>query len=210
VSDQEITLTLNKREVIRKGLNRLKKEGLVPAVIQNPGKESVIVSGSLIDLIKVYKQVGKRHPVSVKVGSNNYLTIIKDIDFEPKKHQLRHVVFSIIKQDEKVETEVPVVLVGDAPAAKLGLYIEKHLEHISIEALPKDLPDEISINIDNLAQVGDKITVADIVAPRGVAIMAEPEFPMVSVEEPRIQAEEEPIAEETATESAATESSEEE
>lgn len=213
MSDQEVTLDLKKREIIRKGLNKLKKDGQLPAVIQNEGKESIIVSANTIDIQKVYKQVGKRHPVSVKVDNKEYLTIIKEVDFDPKKHQMRHVVFSTIKQDEKVETEVPVELVGDAPAAKLGLIIEQHLDDVQIEAFPKDLPDQVTVSIEGLEKIGDKITVADIIIPKGVTILTEPEHSIAVVEEHIVKEEETPAEEEpveAATESAESETPAEE
>jgi large subunit ribosomal protein L25 len=206
VSDQEIKLTLAKREIVRKGLNKLKNNGQIPAVIQNPGKESIVVSTTLSEAKKVFKQAGKRHPVTVILGKDNYLTIIKDVDFEPKKHTIRHIVFAIIKQDEKVETEVPIVLLGDAPAVKVGLHLNVQLDDVEIEAFPKDLPDEVSISIENLAEIGDKLLVSNIVAPQGVTILTEADRPIVTVEELKVQ-EEEPVEEETATEMSAEDSS---
>jgi large subunit ribosomal protein L25 len=183
VSDKNITLELVERKQVRKGLNKFRKEGQIPAVIHNPGKESFIVSGSYVDIVKVYNKAGKHHPIEVKLGNETYLTIIKDVDFETRKHTLRHVVFGAIKQDEKVETEVPVIIVGDAPAQKAGLLLIKQIDHVKIEAFPRDLPDEVTISVEGLIEIGDKITVADIVAPKGVTILTEPDHPIASIEE---------------------------
>lgn len=190
MSKEEITLTLEKREVVRKGLNSLKKTGQVPAVIHVPGKESINVSGSFIELNKVYNVAGKHHPVTLTLDGKNLLTIIKDADFDPKKHQLRHVVFGVLDRNEKVETEVSIVLVGDAPAAKVGLLVHQPTETLNIEALPSDLVDNIEVSIESLNEVGDKIVVGDIKAPNGVTILTDAEFPVAVVEAPREQAEE--------------------
>jgi large subunit ribosomal protein L25 len=200
VSDKDITLVLTPREQIGKGLGQLRRDGQIPAVIHNSGKDSVIVTGNYLDVVKVYQQAGRHHPIDLKVGDNNYFTIIKDVDFEPTKHILRHIVFDVIRRDEKVETEVAVELVGDAPAGKVGLVINKMTYELKIEALPRDLPDKLEVNIDNLAEIGDKITVADMVVPAGVTILAEPEHLIVVVEEPTIQPVEEPEAEEAPAE----------
>lgn len=202
MSKQEITLVLEKREVVGKGLNGLKKIGQIPAVIHQPGSESLSVSGSFVELTKAYSNAGKHHPVVVNYGSKQLLTIIKDADFDPKKHMLRHVVFGVIDKNEKVETEVPIVLVGDAPAVKVGLLIHQGSETITIEALPNDLVDTIEVSVGLLSEVGDKIVIGDIKAPKGVTILTDPDFPVASVEAPRVQ-EEEP-EEDTATTQADT------
>lgn len=198
MSNQDITLTLEKRDVVGKGLNKLKQSGQIPAVIHNHGSDSIIVSGAYTDVVKVFQLAGKHHPVSVKVDSDTYLTIIKDADFEPKKNKLRHVVFGAIRQDEKVETEVPIVFVGDAPAEKAGLMVIKQLDHVEIEALPRDLVDELKISIEKLAEIGDRITVADLDIPNGVTILTEPEHPIAVVEETKAQISEEEEAAEAA------------
>lgn len=214
MSTEEITITLEKRDQVRKGLNKLRNKGQLPAVIHDPGQKSIIVSGPYLDMMRVYHQAGKHHPVYLKVGDNTYFTIIKDVDFEPTKHLLRHVVFDIIKQTEKVETEVPIVFIGeDAPAQKAGLLIIRQLDHLDIEALPRDLPDEIEVSQESLIEVGDKITVADLKLPVGVTVLTEPEHPIAVVEEPKAaepEEVEEATAPEEATSEAATESSEEE
>jgi len=197
VSSQNLLLSLEERTQVRKGLNKMRQTGVIPAVIHNPGKDSILVSGSYIDILKVYQQAGKHHPVDVKVGGSTYLTIIKDADFEPTKHLLRHVVFDIIKQTEKVETEVPIVMIGDAPALKAGLLVIKQLDHVEVEAFPRDLPDEVSVSVESLTEIGDRITVSDIVVPTGVTILTELEHPIATVEETSAQESEE--AEEAAT-----------
>lgn len=200
MSDKNITLELVERKQVRKGLNKFRKDGQIPAVIHDQGKESIIVSGSYVDIVKAYNKAGKHHPIEVKLGKESYLTIIKDVDFETRKHTLRHVVFGTIKQDEKVETEVPVIIVGDAPAQKAGLLLIKQIDHVKIEAFPRDLPDGVNVSAEGLNEIGDKITVADIIAPKGVTILTEPDHPIASVEETPAQesaeAEEEAKAEE--------------
>ena len=195
VSEKDITLVLTKREKVGKGLGQMRRDGQVPAVIHNPGKDSISVSGSFIDVTKVYQQAGRHHPIDLQVDGDKYFTIIKDVDFEPTKHSIRHVVFGIIKQNEIVETEVSVELIGDAPAGKIGLIIDKLTYHLNVEAFPRDLPDKLEVSIEGLAEVGDKVTVADIILQKGVKILAEPEHVIAQVEEPHIQAVEEPEAE---------------
>ena len=128
------------------------------------------------------------------------MALIRSVDFEPKKNQLRHVVFNAIKQDEKQKTEVPIHFVEDAeiPAEKAGLMVIRQLDAVEIEALPKDLIDELTVDPSSLAEIGDKITVADIKVPAGIEILTEAEHPIATVEETKAQMSEEAEAEETA------------
>lgn len=206
MSDQDITLTLNKREVVGKGLNQLRRSGSIPAVIHNHGKDSVVVSGSYIDMSKAYAQAGKHHPVNLKVDNKDYYAIIKDVDFEPKKQQLRHVVFGAINRNEKVETEIPIRIEGEIPAERVGLIVLHTLDHLIIEALPKDLVDVLVVDGSSLAEEGDKLHVSDIKIPTGITVINEPEQTIATVEAPRAVVAEE-AAEEEATEEA-TESKE--
>lgn len=186
MSDQDINLTLDERKTVGKGLNKMRGEGKIPAVIHNHGKDSIHVEGDSMQLQKVYSEAGKSHPVKIKVGNDEFLTLIKDADFHPKKHSLRHLVFNAIRTDVKTEAEVPLVLEGEEiPAEKAGLILVNTLDHVIIEALPKDLIDEIKVDVTGLAEVGDKIQISDLKLPAGVEIKDDPEQTIVAVEMPR-------------------------
>lgn len=145
-----------------------------------------------VEITKAYLHAGKHHPVNLTVGSKKYMALIKYADFDPRKHLLRHVVFNAIKADEKQQTEVPVHFAeGEIPAEKAGLMVIRTLDAVEIEALPKDLVDELLVDASVLAEIGDKITVADIKAPAGVTILTEAEHSLAVVEETKAQMSEE-------------------
>ena len=193
MSNENITLILEKREVLGKQVRGLRREGQVPAVIHDHGKPSVHVMAPYMPIAKAYEHAGKHHPVSLSVGKQNYMALIKDVDFEPRKHQIRHVVFNAIKADEKQQTEVPVHFVEDAeiPAEKAGYMVIRNLDSVEIEALPKDLIDELRINPSRLTAIGDKLFVGDLQAPSGVTILTDGEHPIATVEETKAQMSEE-------------------
>ncbi len=191
MSNEEIALVLKERTVQGKQVRQLRRDGLIPAVVHDHGKASKIVMVPQIELTRVFHAAGKHHPLMLTLGKQTYMALIKDVDFDPKKHQMRHVVFNAIKQDEKVQTEVPVHLIGDAPAEKAGLMVISNLDSVEIEAFPKDLVDELTVDATGLAEIGDKITVSDIVVPTGVIILTEEEHPIATVEETKAQISEE-------------------
>lgn len=184
-----ISLDLKERSVVRKGLATIRKEGMVPAVVHDHGKQSLHVMGDYAAVSKVYGQAGKHHPVQLKVDGKAHLALIKDVDREPAKNRIRHVVFQAIKQNQAVDAEIPVVFLAEAeiPAEKKSLMVLKQLDYVEVKALPKDLPDELVVDPSVLAEVGDSLTVANIVAPAGVTILTEPDHQIAIVEMPKDQ-----------------------
>ena len=171
MSKDAIAVELQKRTVLRKGLQGLRASGFIPAVIHDHGKQSIHVMGDTILLSKVYSNAGKHHPVQLTVGKQQHLVLIKDVDFEPAKHRMRHIVFQSIKQDEETEAEVPIVFKDvEIPAEKLSLLLLKQLDRVQVKALPKDLPDQLVVDPSKLAEVGDHVTVADLEVPEGVTV----------------------------------------
>lgn len=191
MGDVDQPLRLSEREKIGKGLNALRSEGQIPAVIHNHGQPSILVMASEKELMQVYKEAGKHHPLNLEVGSDKYLALIKDVHYNPVKHRMQHVVFQAIRAGEKVEAEIPVHLEGEIPAEKAGLVVLHQLDTVTVEALPKDLPDEIIINTSGLIEIHDKLTVADLKAPAGVTILTEAEHPIATVVETKAQISEE-------------------
>lgn len=186
---EELSLTLEHREVTGKAVKQLRRQGMVPAVIHDHGKESLVVMGSYVDMAKTYQQAGKHHPVSLKAGGKQYMALIKTAEFDPKKHLLRHVVFNAVKANEKVTAEIPVRIIFDegndaTPAERASLVVLHQLEVVEVEALPKYLPDVLEFNGEKLVEVGDQATVADLIVPEHVVVKTEPSQSLATVFEP--------------------------
>jgi large subunit ribosomal protein L25 len=130
--------------------------------------------------------------------------LIKDIDREPAKNRIRHVVFQAIKQNEAVEAEIPVVFKEDTeiPAVKKSLMVLQQLDTVQVKALPRDLPDQLVVDPSKLEEVGDHITVADLVIPEGVTLLTELEHQIAIVEMPKDQIAEANAAQEALAEDA--------
>lgn len=185
MADVDAPLRLQERTAIGKGLGALKRKGLVPAVIHNHGAASIHVMAPEAELIKVYREAGKHHPLNLEAGDQKFLALIKDVQMDPVRRRMEHVVFQAIRQDEKVEAEIPIHLEGEIPAEKTGLIVLRQLDTLQVEALPKDLPDEIIADATGLAELHDKITVGDLPLPEGVTALTEADHPVVTVAEPR-------------------------
>lgn len=187
-------LKLLSRTTVRKKLATLRADGLVPAVIHNHGAASIYVMAPELELSKIYREAGKHHPLNLNVDEQNFLALIKDVHYHPAKRRMDHVVFQAIRQDEKVEAEVPIHLEGEIPAEKVGLMVLRQLDSVAVEALPKDLIDEIIVDATKLVEIGDQITVADLVVPAGVTILTEADHPIARVVETKAMISEEELA----------------
>jgi large subunit ribosomal protein L25 len=185
----EVLLELSKREVTGKAVKRLREEGMVPAVVHDHGKESLHVQGNYVDIVKAYQKAGKHHPVNLKAAGKVYTALIRDVDIDPKKHQLRHVVFNAVKANEKVSAEIPVRIRfaegnESAPAERAGLIVLNQLDTVEVEALPRDLPDFLEFDGEKLVEIVDSVTVADLIVPANVMMKTDPGHPLATVFEP--------------------------
>ena len=188
---------LEERQTLGKGVKNIRREGLVPAVVHNHGQDSMHVMAPELELERIYEAAGKHHPLNLEIGNQKFLVLIKDAHFHPVKRRLQHVVFQAIRRDEKVEAEVPIRIEGEIPAEKVGLMVLHQLDEVEIEALPANLPDELVVDGTKLAELHDKLTVADLTAPEGVTILTESDHPIATVVETKaMMAEEEVVAEE--------------
>jgi large subunit ribosomal protein L25 len=184
---EDITLSVEKRDLLGKKVKQLRRNGQTPAVIHDHGKQSVHIAVDELNLKKAYSEAGKNHPVSVHVGGKEYYAMIKDVIYAPASDIIQHVVFQAVKADEKTTAEVPVRLVGDSPAEKASLQVLKKAEHLEVEALPRDLPESFEVDISQLAEIGDRISVGDIPPPANVEIKTDPTNLIAIVEEPKDQ-----------------------
>lgn len=194
MTNLDVPLKLRPRTTVRKKLAALRADGLVPAVIHNHGAESIYVMAPELELGKIYREAGKHHPLNLDVGEQKFLALIKDVHYHPAKRRMDHVVFQAIRRDEKVEAEVPIHLEGEIPAEKVGLMVLRQLDHVQVEALPADLIDELKVDATKLAEIGDQITVADLVVPAGITILTDADHPIARVVETKAMISEEELA----------------
>jgi len=166
----DITLKLDERTLVGKKSAQIRKDGYIPSVVYGAKMEPLATQSPAVETTKVVYKVGKHTPVHLTIGGKKKLAIIKSVDVDPVKRLVRHVAFHAIKQNEKIVTEVPIVLVGEgeSEAEKAGLVVLQALETVEVRALPANLPESLEVDIKRLATTEDKLTLADISLPEGV------------------------------------------
>lgn len=189
MSQDTISLELTTRTVMGKAVKQLRKDGSVPAVIHDHGKASLHVQGEYNAVAKVWQQAGKHHPVEIKADGKSFTALIKDAAFDPRKHLITHVVFNAVDKNQKVEAEIPVqprYAEGNesSPAERSGLIVLAQLDAVEVRAIASKLPDFLEYDAEKLIEVGDHVTVADLIVPEGVEIETEAEHSVATVYEP--------------------------
>ncbi len=189
MSQDSITLNVKKRVVLGKAVKHLRHEGQTPAVIHDHGKPSLHVQADSIAMLKVWREAGKHHPVELTAGEQSYVALIKDAEFDPKKHQLRHLVFNAVDKNQKVEAEIPIrphYNEGNesSPAERNSLIVLAQLDTVAVKAIATKLPDFLEYDAEKLVEVGDHVTVTDLIIPEGVEVETEADHAIATVYEP--------------------------
>jgi len=164
----------------------LRERGIIPAVFYGHKEKSTPIAVTLKDFKKVLKIAGESSVISIVGMGEDKEALIHDVDFEPVTGVPRHADFYIIEKGRTVQVMVPLNFVGTSSAMKeLGGILVKVLHEIEIEAMPKDLPHEIEVDISALENFESKIEVKDIKVASGVTILAKPEDVVALVSEPK-------------------------
>lgn len=186
-------LTLSRRDVFGKKAKTLTQDGKVLANIFGKGRNSIAAFGEQGVVEKVVSEAGKNHPITITLDDGkDVLALVHEVERDYKTRQIHHVTFQVVIKGQKVTTEVPVHIIGDAPAVKTGLIVVTMLDAIEIEAIPSKIPNALEISAETLIEDGDSLHVSDLVIPEGVEIKIEDDRLIAKVETPRSQIDEEP------------------
>lgn len=176
-------------------LKVLRQSGEMPAIMYGPKNEALPISVPQIDFIKAWREAGESTVVTLKgLSGEDQEVLIHDVDVDPLKEFPRHADFYIIDRSTKIQVDVPIEYIGEAPAVKqLGAGLVKVLHEIEVEALPKDLPHGIVVDLSGLVQIDDHILVKDISMPAGVTALSDPEAVVVTAAAQQEEEESEPM-----------------
>ncbi|EAE3191662.1 TPA_asm: 50S ribosomal protein L25 [Listeria monocytogenes] len=184
------TLEVQKRETTQHSeVTRLRSEGKVPGIIYGYKSENVPVSVDSLELIKAVRDNGRNAVFSVTVDGKKLNVLLHEYQVDPLKDVLVHVDLLAVDMNEEVETDVRVVLVGDAPGVKAGGVLQQIIHDVKVSATPEKLPETIELDI-SLLEIGDVLTTNDLPENKDYVVQAEEEETVVTVSAPR--AEEEP------------------
>jgi large subunit ribosomal protein L25 len=177
----------------RSAARKLKAQGAIPAVVYGGKIKPQPLQVSARDLNAILSHAsGENILVELEIAGGNRLALVQEIQHSPVGGNVLHIDFHAVSMDEKIHADVPLEPMGVANGVKnFGGLLEQSLRSLSIECLPRDLPDKITVDISAL-NIGDAIHVRDIPLPQGVTAKAHLELTAFSVVAPAV--EEEPVA----------------
>ncbi len=196
--NQNLTLKVEGREkVSTKIVESKRKEGLIPGVLYSHGQPAVSFWVQYIDFSKMYKVAGQSSVIAIEGAEKKTVNaIVQDVSLHPLSGRFTHIDLYQVRMDEKLEAHIPIVFVGESKAVReMGGVFLQTLEEVLVTCLPSDLPHEISVDISKLETFEDRIQVKDIVLPKGVEILGDPETTVALVDAPRTEAEMESLDE---------------
>lgn len=172
----------------------LRDAGKVPAVFYGPKEASTPVTLDRKEFDKVWREAGETTVVILQGLDEEKEVLIHQVDFHAVSGIAQHVDFYAVEKGKKVQTHVPLEFIGESPAVKnLGGTLAKVMHEIEVEALPKDLPHTIEIDISKLETFESRIAIKDIAPMPGVEVMGNPEDLIVSVDQPKEEEVEAPV-----------------
>ena len=191
---KSVSISAEKRvDLGKKEAKALRAAGKVPCVVY--GGENIqhiaateIAFNNLVYTPNVYT-------VAIDIEGSSVNALIKDIQFHPVTDRIIHVDFIELTPGKEVNTEIPVVITGNAIGVRNGGKLRKTLRKLSIRSTPENLPDAITLDITKM-KIGEKIYVRDIDADK-FDILTSGNAVVVAVKTARnvIEEEEEEVAE---------------
>jgi large subunit ribosomal protein L25 len=165
-------------------LRKIRQAGNIPAIVYGSKVESKPVYVNGLELIKTIKTVGRNGVISLDIGGSKQDVILTEYQEDQIKREILHADFLAVDKSSKLTVEVRVVLTGEAAGVKDGGVLQQAFHELSITATPDNIPQSIEIDVTNL-QVGETVTVADILYQGKFEINHEQELTIASILPPK-------------------------
>jgi len=183
--------------VLGKKTRFLRRQRITPAHLYGRDIKSMALQCDTNALQDLIAHAGRTRLVNLEVDSEKPRTVfIREIQRDAISRELLHVDFYQVKRTEKIAVDVPIVLVGEAPAMKFkGRMIVHGINSLSVECLPTDVPPQIEIDVTQLEEVEQAVQVKDIVLDPEITVHADPEQLVVKISEVAVKEEVEEVPE---------------
>ncbi|MDQ0202127.1 50S ribosomal protein L25/general stress protein Ctc [Neobacillus ginsengisoli] len=173
-----------RKEFRHSALKKIRDDGNIPAVIYGAKVENKPVFVSSADLTKTIRTVGRNGVIALDVDGSKHDVVLTDYQEDFIKKEIIHVDFLAVDKSSKINVTVRLALVGDAAGVKDGGVLQQPVHELSITSTPGDIPQQIEVDVANL-QVGETVTVADILYQGSFTINHEADEVVASILPPK-------------------------
>jgi len=192
MSSERATLNAtNRNEFGTRISKRLRREGKVPGVVYSDGNEATTFQVESRDARVILGEGHALFDLQIE-GSKAVPVVVKEQQHHPVRGDLQHLDLQQVDLNQAIQAEVLVELVGDdvSPGVKQGGVLEHVTREVTVEALPTDIPDSITLDVSEM-EINDTLTLEDLAAPEGVSLIADDpaEVTLVTLSPPRVEAE---------------------
>lgn len=182
---EKITLQAEMRDIIGRQVSSLRRQDIMPAVVYGRDFKPLSVQIPVKDFEKVYSEAGESTVVYLKIGGQDYPTIIKDVVRDALNDGFLHADFQKIRLDEKIHAKIQFNFMGKSEAIEgLGGILVKNMSEIEVEGFPQDLPHQIDVDLVSLKEFKDQILVKDLPISPKLTVQADVNAIVVLVQEP--------------------------
>jgi large subunit ribosomal protein L25 len=192
---EEVKIKADRRETIGKHVKVLRRDGKLPAIVYGKSIGSIPITLDYREVSRFLDLISPSTLVVVNVEGDEHYALVRDKQRDPILGNLRHIDFQAVSLTETVRANVNIHLIGEAPAVETyHAILVTSLEQLEVECLPRDLVDRIDVDVSGLQEIGDSLLVRDIVLPKGVDVLHDPNETVVvvtaQVSEPEVAEEE--------------------
>jgi large subunit ribosomal protein L25 len=171
---ENIKIEAKEREITGKKVKALRREGLLPGVMYGANTESVPLLLDAHDASSILAGMSGSTLVDLKIGKKTHKVLVREIQRDVIRRAPIHVDFLEVALDVLIKAVVPIELVGEAPAVSdYGGVLVTGVSEVEVEALPTDLPDRLSIELEGLEEIDDTLLVSDLVTGENVIILTD-------------------------------------
>jgi large subunit ribosomal protein L25 len=177
------TVKAEKRDAFGKNVSRrLRKQGLIPAVLYGEGAATIPLVLAKKDVVLILKSdSGENTIFKVAFDSKSQDAMFKHVQIDSSTDELIHADLILISMDKAIRVNVPVLLQGDPIGVKTeGGFVDFMTREVEIECLPKDIPENLKIDIGGL-HLHQSIKVGEIPVPEGVRLINDPSSVVVLI-----------------------------
>ncbi|MBT8041920.1 MAG: 50S ribosomal protein L25 [Kiritimatiellales bacterium] len=188
---EDVKLIAKKRDLEgTSNVRRMRKDGLLPAVIYGAEKDPVSVEINTHDFEQIlHHSASESIIVDVALdGEGTISTLVKDVQHHPVSSDLMHVDLLRIAANKPIAVEIPVVLIGESAGVKAGGLIDHVMHSIDVECLPGDMVESFEIDVSEL-EIGDSLNVSDLKLSSKFKLLVDEESIVASVAAPRVEEE---------------------
>ena len=188
----DLQLSVDVRTVTGKKVKSLRRQGILPAHLYGRTTDSQSLQAPISQIVELLNTAGRNAIIDLTINGEGEArsVVLRGVHRNPFTDELYHVDFFQVSLTEKLRADVPLVLVGEAPAVTVhnGVLLQ-NLDHLAIEALPTDVPPKIEVDVSGLEELEAGIFVRDLNVPSSVDVLAAPDQLVAKVEPPKIAAE---------------------